>query len=82
MAIAAATALSNGSSPDSIASRLGRALLAGASLFWLGRLVEQFVFLRVNRTLVHMLSALFALGAVLFALPLVLRAHRDGALCP
>lgn len=52
-------------------SALGRALLAGMSLFWVGRTIEQFVFLRVNRPLVHLLTALFVLGAVLFAMPLL-----------
>ena len=49
---------------------LGRWLLAGMSAFWAIRLIGQFAWLRVNRPLVHVLSALFALGAVLFALPL------------
>jgi hypothetical protein len=51
-------------------TRLGHALLAGMALFWLGRLVEQFVFLRYDKPLVHALTALFVLGAVLFVLPL------------
>jgi len=50
---------------------LGRALLGGMSLFWLIRLVGQFVWLRIDHALVHALSVLFALGAVLFALPLL-----------
>lgn len=50
---------------------LGRALLGFVSLFWLGRLIEQFVFLRVNRPTVHVLTALFVIGAILFALPLL-----------
>ena len=50
-------------------SPLGRAVLLGMAGFWLGRLLEQFVFLRVNRPLVHLLSAAFALGIVLFAWP-------------
>ena len=49
---------------------LGRALLLFMSLFWVGRTIEQFVFLRVNKPLVHVLTALFVIGAVLFALPL------------
>ncbi|MGY0620323.1 hypothetical protein [Lysobacter sp. A378] len=52
-------------------SALGQALLAGMSLFWVGRTIEQFLFLRINRPMVHVLTALFVLGAVLFALPLV-----------
>lgn len=55
---------------DLLGTRLGHVLLAGLSLFWIGRTIEQFVFLRVNHPLVHGLTALFVLGAVLFALPL------------
>jgi hypothetical protein len=50
---------------------LGRAALAGMALFWLIRLVCQFVWLRVNDPLVHTLSALFFAGAVLFGFPLL-----------
>ena len=58
--------------PEALATtQLGRALLAGMSVFWLLRLVIQFVFLRVDRAMVHVLSVLFAVGAVLFALPLL-----------
>lgn len=53
-----------------LGTRLGHALLAGMSLFWVGRTVEQFVFLRIDHPLVHGLTALFVAGAVLFALPL------------
>ncbi|MGH8082586.1 MAG: hypothetical protein ACREP7_18565 [Lysobacter sp.] len=50
---------------------LGRAVLLGMSLFWVGRTIEQFVFLRVNRLAVHVLTALFVLGAAIFAMPLL-----------
>ena len=57
--------------PDDLAGTpLGRALLAGMSAFWLVRLAGQVVWLRLHHPLVHVLSLLFALGAVLFALPL------------
>lgn len=57
--------------PDELVhTRLGRVVMAGMSLFWVGRLIEQFVFLRINRWPVHALSVSFALGAVLFAAPL------------
>lgn len=49
---------------DLLDTRLGHALLAGMSLFWIGRTIEQFAFLRVNHPLVHALTALFVLGAV------------------
>jgi len=56
---------------DMLGSRLGHAFLGGMSLFWVGRLVEQFVFLRHNRIIIHVLNVLFGLGAVLFAIPLL-----------
>ncbi|WP_049621904.1 hypothetical protein [Frateuria defendens] len=51
-------------------TRLGHALLGGMAVFWAGRTVEQCVFLRYNTLLVHALTALFVLGAMLFVLPL------------
>jgi hypothetical protein len=54
-----------------LGTRLGHVLLGGMSLFWTGRTVEQFVFLRYNTWLVHGLTLLFVLGALLFALPLL-----------
>lgn len=48
---------------------MGRVILAGMSLFWIGRTVEQFIFLRYNRMSLHVLTVLFVVGAVLFALP-------------
>ena len=54
------------------ATPLGRALLLLMSLFWVGRTIEQFVFLRIDTPLVHVLTALFVIGALLFALPLFL----------
>ncbi|WP_149194819.1 hypothetical protein [Luteimonas suaedae] len=53
------------------ATPLGRALLLFMALFWVGRTIEQFVFLRVNHPLVHALTGTFVLGAILFALPLM-----------
>src|SRR5690554_2076418 len=52
-------------------SPLGCALLAGMAIFWAIRLATQFIWLRSNRPMVHVLSILFALGAMLFALPLL-----------
>lgn len=52
------------------ATPLGRALLLFMSLFWVGRTIEQFVFLRLNRPMLHVLTVLFVIGAILFALPL------------
>ena len=55
---------------DLQATALGRAFLLFMSLFWVGRVVEQLIFLRINRPALHLLTALFLLGAILFALPL------------
>lgn len=57
---------------DLLGTRLGHAVLAGMSLFWVGRTIEQFVFLRIRHPLVHGLTVLFVLGAILFVLPLFL----------
>ena len=63
--------------PGEIAgTRLGRGLLAAMCLFWLGRTVEQGVFLRVNHRAVHALTALFVLGAGLFGAAFVLAGMR------
>ena len=61
---------------DLLGTTLGRCVLGAMSLFWLGRLIEQMIFLRYNRPLLHVLSALFVLGAVLFAWPLFAGAER------
>ncbi len=58
---------------DLLDTRLGNAFLAGMSLFWVGRTIEQFVFLRIDHPLVHALTVLFVAGAVLFAAPLFLQ---------
>lgn len=50
---------------------LGQALLVFMSLFWVGRTIEQLIFLRINRRMVHVLTVLFVIGAALFALPLI-----------
>lgn len=43
-----------------------RAVGGDGALFWVGRTIEQFIFLRINDRRVHVLTALFLLGAVLF----------------
>lgn len=47
---------------------LGRFLMAGITLFWLGRLVEQFIFLRMRAWQVHLLTLIFVLGVALHGL--------------
>lgn len=56
--------------PDELTNTpLGRALMIGISLFWLGRTVEQFIFLRYNRLLIHTLTIVFIFGFLAFAYP-------------
>ncbi|NYZ62492.1 hypothetical protein [Luteimonas deserti] len=45
---------------------LGRALLGAMAVFWWLRLALQFVWLRLRRWQVHVLSAIFLLGGLLF----------------
>lgn len=55
--------------PQDVAdTRLGHGLLGFLCVFWVGRTIEQWVFLRVNRPLVHALTLAFALGAALAGL--------------
>lgn len=51
---------------------LGHFLLVGISLFCLGRAIEQFIYIKSNHPLAHLLTYLFLLGAVLFAIPVLL----------
>lgn len=52
-------------------TRWGRAFLGFMALFWIGRTIEQVIFLRINRPAVHVLTVLFVLGAVLFTIALL-----------
>ncbi len=51
---------------------LGHFFLAGMSLFWLGRFVEQFIFLKIDHPMVHLLTYLFLIGTILFAIPILI----------
>ena len=58
--------------PDELlGTGLGKTFLGGMSLFWLGRTVEQFVFFRRRNKYVNMLTAVFIIGTILFALPVL-----------
>jgi hypothetical protein len=50
---------------------LGFVLLIGFLGFWIGRTIEQFIFLRVKSKMVTILTIVFMAGIVLHALPLV-----------
>lgn len=53
-------------------TRLGNFFLGGMSLFWLGRTIEQFVFIRIDHPMVHFLTYLFIIGTLLFAIPILI----------
>lgn len=52
---------------------LGKVFLGGLSLFWLGRTIEQFIFLGYKNKYVNLLTVIFVVGTILFALPILLR---------
>ena len=51
---------------------LGRFFMIGMSVFWFTRMIEQFIFLKVNHPLVHLLTYLFLIGSILFLIPVIL----------
>ncbi|KUG08811.1 hypothetical protein [Solirubrum puertoriconensis] len=55
-----------------LSSSLGRFVLGSIIVFWLGRLIEQFVFLRVQNRVVHWLTVGLFIGTVLHSVPLLL----------
>lgn len=52
-----------------LTTNLGISFLAGTSLFWFIRTVQQFIFLRANNYKIHILTILFLAGAIIFAIP-------------
>lgn len=59
--------------PDELSTTsLGHFFLIGMSLFWLGRTVEQFIFLKIDHPMAHLLTYLFIIGAIMFAIPVLM----------
>ncbi|MBC7826811.1 MAG: hypothetical protein H7122_03625 [Chitinophagaceae bacterium] len=54
---------------DLYTTSLGKAFLVGMSIFWLGRTIEQFIFLPLNHWRVHVLTILFISGTIIFLVP-------------
>ncbi|MCX6236915.1 MAG: hypothetical protein NTY07_05035 [Bacteroidia bacterium] len=54
-------------------TELGLVLLIGFLGFWVGRTVEQFIFLRVKSKMVTILTIVFFFGITIHLLPLVVR---------
>ena len=55
-----------------VGTSFGRFFMIGMSVFWISRFIEQFVFLKVDHRMVQLLNYLFLIGALLFALPVIL----------
>ena len=59
--------------PDELLNTtIGHFFLGAMSFFWLFRAIEQFIFLPINHKLIHLLTYLFILGAIIWAVPLIL----------
>jgi hypothetical protein len=59
-------------SKELITSSLGNVFLLGFALFWLGRTIEQFIFLQINHKMVHILTGFFILGTIIFFMTIAL----------
>ena len=53
-----------------LTTKFGNWFLIGTSLFWLIRTLQQLIFLRANHYKIHLLTFIFLIGTVLFALPI------------
>ena len=54
-------------------TELGLVLLIGFLGFWVGRTIEQFIFLRVKSKMVTILTIVFFFGIIIHLLPLIIR---------
>ena len=52
-------------------TELGKALLIGFLVFWVGRTIEQFIFLRIKSKIVTILTIVFFVGIIIHLLPLI-----------
>ena len=60
--------------PDQLLeTKIGYVLLIGFAGFWIGRTVEQFIFLRIKSKMVRVLTIVFFVGIVLHLLPIVVK---------
>jgi len=59
--------------PETLATTtFGHFFLLGMSMFWVGRTIEQFIFLKIDHSMVHLLTFLFIIGSIIFAIPVIL----------
>lgn len=55
-----------------MSTTIGKCFLVANSLFWIIRTFQQFVFFKTNNLKINALTITFIIGALLFALPIVL----------
>ena len=60
-----------------LTTKFGNYFLLGNSLFWLVRAIQQFIFLRANHYKIHILTVVFIIGTILFALPILLKWRKN-----
>jgi len=56
-----------------LTSSIGRVLLVGSAMFWLGRTIEQFIFIKklpFNNPFSYLLTVLFITGSIVYLIPL------------
>jgi hypothetical protein len=56
-----------------LSTKLGNYFLVGNSVFWFVRTIQQFIFLRINNYKVHILTIIFVIGTILFAIPILMK---------
>lgn len=56
---------------DMLSTRIGKLFLIGSSIFWLIRTVQQFYFFKFNNFRLNILTILFIIGTILFAIPII-----------
>ncbi len=54
-------------------TKLGNIFLVANSLFWLIRTIQQFIFLKANHKVIHLLTLIFLIGTILFIIPLIIQ---------
>lgn len=54
-----------------INTQLGFVLLTGFCGFWVGRTIEQFIFLRIKSKMVNILTVVFIVGVIIHLLPVI-----------
>ncbi len=57
---------------DLLETEIGIVLQIGFLGFWIGRTIEQFIFLGVQSTLVNVLTLIFVIGIIIHSLPLLM----------